>query len=651
MNIKLFVVIPILWMTNYPAVTNSEQSITPPLFPNILKEANSVTEEEFCYTWTIVVNYMSENFIQSLIHSDDTNSKAFAIYRANASLSEVTESSELYFDKMYTSAEILQSGFIIRSMRLSRPCAIVFISKDRHKCHTKLIQSVMLEGFARSNQDYFVFIQNELTTEIFPTTKVEEDIRYKYFYWEAPDSKGLVDTCAVDGLSTLFLRKCNIALNGKHLVIASVRGTPWLTFEYLPDGSLLGGSGIYFKLFTDSAQLFNFTMEFKYANNGGSSGFKRNGSWFGNVGEVYHRTADIGVGSGLTSHRDSAIDSGVPFEDISRIFFIKAASPAVNWKAILAPFKTNVWLLILATALLLVPLYFLSLIFEYTKDGTIYTNNNGTMRHLNTAILSLTSILLDQEVGAKTWIGFRIKFAVFLWMFFCLVIGAGYRSRLVYFLTFSESGQVPLTHTALIEQNYKLLYRYYGGVAFKQAMDSKDPMQHEIVRRAILINSSQECIVEAILQENSACLDWDEHGSYASYTNATIHERQTKDLIIKAKDSVMDGVWIAWIFRNMSPLMTTFDSYLLATFASGIYSKWVQEDWSRSKLDGARWLNANSQLPANKKIIETFGEYTSSIRALALSSLYGVFGMLILSCIIANLVFVVEITIRCIQRK
>jgi hypothetical protein len=176
-------------------------------------------------------------------------------------------------------------------------------------------------------------------------------------------------------------------------------------------------------------------------------------------------------------------------------------------------------------------------------------------------------------------------------------------------------------------------------------------MQHEIVRRAILINSSQECIVVAILTERSACLDWDEHGSYASYTNATFHERQTKDLIIRAKDSLMEGLWIAWIFRNMSPLIETFDSYVLATFASGIYNKWVEEDWTKSKLDGARWLNANKNLPANKKILETFGEFTSSIKALALSSLYGVFGMLFLSCTTAGFVFFVEVAVRWIRRK
>jgi len=78
---------------------------------------------------------------------------------------------------------------------------------------------------------------------------------------------------------------------------------------------------------------------------------------------------------------------------------------------------------------------------------------------------------------------------------------------------------VPLTHHALIAANYNLYFRYYGRVAYRYAQASEDLVQRAVSQRAILINSSQECILAPLLNERAACLDWERHGSYASFSN------------------------------------------------------------------------------------------------------------------------------------
>jgi len=612
-------------------------------------EAESLAEEnEFCKTWTFVTSIFDEPFVlEGIVHQNrlDTGTKTLLIHAVDPTMA-VISADGMYFDKMYTSDELMNSHRY-GPIKHSRSCAVVLLTNTQsdHHLALKLTQSVVFTHLARPHKDYFIYIQNQYATKSFMESNFGHELRYKYFPLENGDDGQ--DICAGKlGGKSLFLDQCDKILNQRHLVFAAAKGTPWMRINNRPDGSVLDAAGVAYKLFSNAARLLNFTFDVKYSNNGGSTGFQKNGRWYGNVGEVYHRTADIACCGGITVHRDSAIDSGAPFEDTSRIFFTRTPSPTVNWKAIFSPFKSQTWLLILVIPFILVPLYLGALAFEYAKQTNTMPARHFSLRLLRTVTSSVMSILVEQEAGDMTWIGFHIKFLICLWMFFCLVIGAGYRSRLIYFLTFNTPAQVPMTHAALIQENYKLFFRYYGGVAYKHAVESGDPIQRAIVRRAVLFNSSQECIVAAILNERSACLDWNNFGGFAIFTNATVHANQRKDLIMAVEDAVIAGVWIVWMYRTMSPLIETFDAHNLAIFASGIYKKWESEDYSKCKVDAARWLNSNAHLQANRKIRETFVEFTSSVKALDLNGLYGAFALLFICSLATALIFLLEVTIR-----
>ena len=143
-------------------------------------------------------------------------------------------------------------------------------------------------------------------------------------------------------------------------------------------------------------------------------------------------------------------------------------------------------------------------------------------------MLATFGILFEQEADESSWIGLRTKLLMLFWMFCCLVINSGYRSRLVYFLTFIYPAEVSLTHRALVGANYKLYFRYYGGAAYRYAPSSTVPVKKAVAQRALLINSSQECIMAVLLNEAAACVDWEPHGSYASFSNATPHPHDNR---------------------------------------------------------------------------------------------------------------------------
>jgi len=352
---------------------------------------------------------------------------------------------------------------------------------------------------------------------------------------------------------------------------------------------------------------------------------------------------------GMTATRDVVIDNGISFEENKRIFFINDQILKSSWKAIFSPFQTLVWGLIAGAAICLIPAYYFSLQLNLPS----FLDRSSRVKILNTVIISLSTILLEQSFKlGKLWRGIRIRFLIMLWVLFCLIMGAGYRSRLIYFLTFiSPNEEVPSTHQGLVAANYEILFRNYGGIAYTFAKESRDSVQQEIFKRAALYNSSESCILASILISRSACLDWEIQGGYAVATNATIHAHQAKSLLIKSKDSVLT-TFTTWVHRKRSPWRDTFDSYLIQLFASGHYLKWQTDDWGLAKVEGAKWLRTkNRNNPLKQRILDVFDENSNAPKPLQFETIYGMLGLLILGSIAAFIIFGREIIFSFTFRK
>jgi hypothetical protein len=511
-----------------------------------------------------------------------------------------------------------------RISKFTPSCQVVFIAASSLVAFSGISKFLVSEKYSRTHKDYLVLIGDGSHVHHFFNSNLAQEFRHKYSVTVRSSLVQVKDFCNPndDGRLSLFGTSCNAVINGKHLRVSVVMGTPFTNFQNKDDGTLLWSGGVYSSLIQASSKKFNYTYQFFAANNKGASGNKKNGTWNGAVGDIFFRRAELAIGAGITPDRDAAVDFGVPLEWIPRTFFLKAPPLRTSWKAIFWPFDVMVWTLIVLTAALIVPAYYLS-----ARQNSRWNPKNAAKNSsLGDAVGSLIGIFLEQSTTARSWLGFRIRFLIFMWMIFCLVMGAGYRSRLVNFLTFILPDKVPTTHGELLEENYVLFFRYYGGVAYRYAALSNDPVLKKITQRAVLINSSQECIVLATLTEKSACLNWGLHGDYATFTNTTIHVHQTRQLLVKSKDSVQN-VLVAWLYRKLSPITETFDRYILQSFASGVYGNWQAKDLTKIKVEGARWLNKQKDSPINKKMLAIFEEFSSNPKPLPLSGLSGLFSM------------------------
>jgi hypothetical protein len=210
------------------------------------------------------------------------------------------------------------------------------------------------------------------------------------------------------------------------------------------------------------------------------------------------------------------------------------------------------------------------------------------------------------------------------WSIFCLVLGTSYRSKLINFLTFLDTSVIPSTHRDLVDANYKLYFRYYGGVAYEYMLDSSNPIHHSILNAALLVNSSAACVAAAALTENSACLDYDFHGDYAIWTNATLWAHEDQGFFIKSKDKDIP-LLMSFNLRKGSPFTESFDVFLLQTFASGLYDEWIQQDWTGSKIQAAKWLRSQSESELKRTIENVYRKLSSNPRPISSQSLYGAF--------------------------
>jgi len=593
----------------------------------------TVSPLDVCKTWVFISQ--TREFI---IDTDVFRTLVFNVALLFVSVLPSSIVGKNYAEHEQTADELLFPTYS-GPMRHSAQCQIVSVlcfAMDSRR----ITDALSHQRIIRPQKDYFIFYGHSVQLSLL------DHLRHK-FRFAFDHMRNLIqveDSCLEQKTHSpsLFTLKCDRILHGKSMRVRAMLGRCYVRFDKAEKANEKGGgSGLFYDILKSCAENFNFTFSLQTSDHGGASGFKKNGRWYGTVGEVFHHEADLGIAIGMTATRDGAIDNGISFEENKRVFFIKERKLRSSWKAILAPFQPQVWFCIICAAILIIPVYYFSLKLDLAITAELYrvVFSRGVLTEI---VVSLIKILFEQSSTQGKKFGTRIRCVIILWVTFSLIMGAGFRSRLIFFLTVVGTDvQVPATHEALVATNYKILFRNYGGIAYKFTKDSQDPVQMKIFNRAILYNTSQECIIAAMVIENSACLDWEVHGSYAVATNATIHPHQAKSLLIKSKDSVLTTM-LTWVYRKRSPWRDTFDAYLLRILASGLYVKWGTDDWRQGKIEGAKWLHRQTDSPINGKLLDAFKEFGTSPKPLALASIYGILCLLLMGFFAGIVVCVTE---------
>lgn len=237
-------------------------------------------------------------------------------------------------------------------------------------------------------------------------------------------------------------------------------------------------------------------------------------------------------------------------------------------------------------------------------------------------ILDVLKVLLDQGTSLGDEPHSRTRVIVIMLSAFGLLIGTAYRSMLMSSLTKpSQSTSFPKTHLELAVSDYTLYFRYYGGVIYQYFANSKETVHQIIFSRMLLVNSSAECVILTLLNDQSACLDYEPAGDYAISSNTSVSTGENRVLFVKSEDTDL-SVGVTWAFPKGSPLMQYFNQLFLHLIAVGLKEQWMIWDEERNKVQSTRWMKQQK----DTELMEIVEKYNMDevIKGLPLKVFYGV---------------------------
>jgi hypothetical protein len=84
---------------------------------------------------------------------------------------------------------------------------------------------------------------------------------------------------------------------------------------------------------------------------------------------------------------------------------------------------------------------------------------------------------------------------------------------------------------------------------------------------------------------------------------------------------------IVWAFRKGSPWTPSFDKVILNSLAAGLYNKWKDDDWAKSRIEGSTYLQGLKESPVRDKLTSIMAEMNIGPKALNKESFYGTYAI------------------------
>ncbi|CAG7837688.1 unnamed protein product [Allacma fusca] len=534
-------------------------------------------------------------------------SEPYVLLNLNTLGSLEPKSNQSYFYKELHADDMLHPNHF-SSYHFIPQCSVAFLEVDLYEDFQRLLEVILDKKLVKSYRDHFIFYHEsqQVLTE-FLSSEVASNIAFKYGISSILSQTHDPEYATINPCSStehysknlqLYREDCKIAINGKTITVAAVAGAQFGSFENNEDGSLKKARGIYFLMLQDCSKRMNFTIRMFRSPGSGS---KKNGIWSGGIGELFSRRADVSFPISIIEPRNAVIDCSPLLEWFEKVFWVKAPPVRTTAHAILKPFTKLTWMSILLSVVGCIPVFFVFIKKNFTSSDETHHPRNATI----VIVLDIvTRLLLEQSTALRGYMGSRIRFTIIVWAVFSLIMGTGYRSKLFFFLTFLESDSVPRTHKELAYSNYKLYFRTYGGVAYRYMIKSSDPVHQAMVRdnRLNLEETTVGCIKRVFVEENVACMDYGFSGDYTIFTNATLFAEADPKASKLFKRSVdVDGRFmIIWAFRKYSPLAGIFSRVIRWMMCSGMYDRWVHDDWNEGKRQGIHYLKSGGSVMKKK---------------------------------------------------
>ena len=552
--------------------------------------------------------------VQKQFHKIPTNVPA-VIFSLNGNQPEATEN----FLRRELSLDHLRHPLRFESFHFIRQCSAVNVYGSESTDFLRVIRYVVTEKLAQSNRDYFLLHGK---TSVLQELALSDAYHYisqigTVCMDTQPADSGSGDTHSTFKASSEPFEQRHEHGREKILNVLAVSGAQFYRFE--TEHSAPGG--IFYYMIMECKTKLNMSMQIKSTS---SSGSKINGTWGGVVGAFLDGSADLAFPIGITEDRQPAMDYSNTLEIYSKVFWVKGAARKSMPNAIFRPFASDVWIALLVVLVTATPVLFQFIRKDYS--GKEYSVSHDNKMILNKSVDIVIRLLLEQSTALRNLSGGRTRCMIFMWAMLSSIIVTGYRSKLYYFLTFTEGDPIPRSFRELAFSDYKLHFRTYGGPGLKDLLESKDPIDRALTAndRLLLEKSTEGCIKRVVTEERAACLDFDFSGEYAIAANATLFaeaELSAELQLFKRSVDWIGQYMICWAFPEGSPHVRAFNGLITWMQASGLYGHWVKKDWGNQKIISRRYLRSLNDSVVRNSLEQLEQELSSGPKPLPLTTL------------------------------
>ena len=310
--------------------------------------------------------------------------------------------------------------------KYSGNCATLIVNVNNHAMATAVAVQYERMGF-RSKDSFLFVLRAALATGFFEL----KNLRGKFRSVSVTFANELDGTPVRDFIHKKSASEGPVRLAGRSLDVAAITVPPLAIFD--KSSRQRPPSGCFIEAIQRAGNNFNFTLKFDYGmfRRGGQGRPMPNGTWSGVLGGLMRNEVDMTLLGHQVARYPQADHTSLLFSDSSS-FLVKRPHVKVRWTALVDPLTGTVWLLSAISISLVMASTFATL--KLSKGMA------KNAEALYVSVMDPVSVVLDQ--GAKVLDGTRLL--MYTWMLTCLILGTGYKDKLITFLTFPEPEQIPL---------------------------------------------------------------------------------------------------------------------------------------------------------------------------------------------------------------
>ncbi|KAK4313236.1 hypothetical protein Pmani_015413 [Petrolisthes manimaculis] len=242
---------------------------------------------------------------------------------------------------------------------------------------------------------------------------------------------------------------------GRNLISSAVDNWPFFGLKYLENDTVVSDRGIDINVINTLGYYLNFTYRVEVPPDQQWGGVQKDGTVTGIIREIATRGAHLAIDElTITASRETVVDFSIPYFFDSTTLTSKAPAERSRSLAVLYPFSSLTWIILVIVTLLMGPLGYLFSRVHHQLTQTFDSTHNERSRNVGPSFDSgrikwgsepglrgvemfcfnmfRTIIIQGNLLPASSW---PLRLVFFSWYAFCVILYAVYAGTLTAYLT------------------------------------------------------------------------------------------------------------------------------------------------------------------------------------------------------------------------